>query len=277
MCEESDEAEIRSLAYSSRTWIDVFNIFLTTSECRKPKPLKLVLTALERNLNRNPSEFTKDDIRAHVSSKIWQAICSYSHGFSIKPALQALRHFVSKSVIRPQDMLSAILREQSLDAHERAEISKAVSRPASLETLSASQSRQYARVFLCRILSWLRYPDTAPIAGRIVPIFSSSLKEWSQSWPERIKIGYTIDGNEPIWMPAFKMFLKTHPDCLGLLANHVFPELVLHDRTGIEDYAQTLDNLIPSGTTSHSPVDLQLHLLLLRSVMEHASSKNIGT
>lgn len=249
---------------------------MTTSEARKPKELKLVLTALERSLNRSPSKSTKEDLRTHVSSSIWQAICAHSHGAAVKPAFQALRHFLSRSVIRPQDILLAILREENVDAHERAETSKPSSRATSLESLSAPQGRQYARAFLCKTLSWLRYPDTAPIVGRIVPIFSCSLRGWLESWPEPVAISHASNGNEPIWMSAFKVFLKSHPDCLDLLANHVFPELVRYDRAGIEEYAQVLENPASSVMTSYSPVDLQVHLLLLRSIVEHASSTIVG-
>lgn len=276
-CEQSAEAEIRFLAYSQKTWVDLFNIFLTTSESRKPKPLKLVLTALERNLSKNPYKSTKDDLIAYVSSSMWQAVCAHSNSGTVKPALQVLRHLLSKSVIQPRDILVAVSQEQSSDEHGRAEISEPSSCAASLESLSTSQCMQYSHVFLCKVLSWLRYPDTAPIAGRLVPTFSSLLRVWSSSWPEPARIEHPQEKDPPIWMTAFRTFLNTHPDCLDLLANHVFPEMVRQDRTGMEEYAPILQNLTIGGMRNFNCLNFQIHLLLLRSVMEHGSSSTYGT
>ncbi|KAL8717206.1 MAG: hypothetical protein Q9225_005526 [Loekoesia sp. 1 TL-2023] len=111
-CENSANVEIRALAYSPKTWVDVFNVFLGTFESRRSKPLKLLLTALERNLVKNPSQSIKDDLVAYISLRNWQTISAHNDNYAIKPALQALRHFLSKSVIQARDIILAVSQSQ---------------------------------------------------------------------------------------------------------------------------------------------------------------------
>ncbi|KAL9028305.1 MAG: hypothetical protein Q9196_003317 [Gyalolechia fulgens] len=107
-CESADDAEIRALAYSKKTWVDIFHVFLTTFERRKPKPLKLLLAALERNLTQNPFQSVKNDLIALFSFRAWQSISAQQEINAVKPFLQALQLFLSKSLIQPRDILGAV-------------------------------------------------------------------------------------------------------------------------------------------------------------------------
>lgn len=272
-CENSDHAELRALAYTRKTWVDIFEIFLTTSESRKPKPLKLLLIALERNLIRNHSQSSKDDLTAYVSSKAWRIISTPSGGSAVKPALQALRHFLSKSVILSQDIISAVSRH-----YDSGEPEKVGSHVSSIGTgpstsTSASQYRQHSLDFLCRVLYWVRYPDTAPITGRLISAFCSTLHAWSSTWVEPATLEHARGYEQPIWLSATTSFLESYPDSIELLANHVFPELVCHDRMGTGKF---MERFLARGMMDCDRRKLEIQLLVLQAMLESGLYKAIG-
>ncbi|KAI4087710.1 MAG: hypothetical protein LQ344_006595 [Seirophora lacunosa] len=273
-CENSDHAELRAPAYTRKTWVDVFEIFLTTSESRKPKPLKLLLIALERNLIRNHSQSSKDDLTAYVSSKIWRIISTPSGGSAVKPALQALRHFLSKSVILSQDIISAVSRHY--DSREPETVGSHVSSIGTgpSTSTSASQYRQHSLDFLCRVLYWARYPDTAPITGRLISAFCSTLHAWSSTWVEPATLEHARGYEQPIWLSATTSFLESYPDSIELLANHVFPEIVCHDRMGTGKF---MERFLARGMMDCDRMKLEIQLLLLQAMLESGLYKTIDS
>ncbi len=275
-CEDSDSSNVRALAYSQKTWIDLFDIFLKTSESRKPKPLKLLLVALERNLVKTPSQLDKRELVAYVTSKTWQAI-SLKNGAdsAVKPCLQALRHFMCKHVIRAQDIVLAVSRHSSADGADKTE---AQNTPILLDSSSNSWYVECSRRFLGKTLHWLRHPDVAPITGRLIGIFCSSLHVWLSSWVEPASSGKVGHGNQPIWYSALKSSIETQPELLDLFAIHTFPEIVRQDHGSIADFAQALSSkhLQTSNVITCDTADLHINLLLLRAIKEKGAFHAIG-
>ncbi|KAL8837449.1 MAG: hypothetical protein Q9170_002535 [Blastenia crenularia] len=115
-CEDFDDPEVRAYAYCQKLWIDIFDVFLNTSGRRKPKPLKVLLTSLERNLIRNPFQSVKDELIAYVSSRVWQTISAPDNDSAVKPALQALQAFLAKNVICARDIVLAVFQKQHHDS-----------------------------------------------------------------------------------------------------------------------------------------------------------------
>lgn len=273
-CEDCNYPEFRTLAYSPKTWIDVFDLFLKTSESRKPKPLKLLLIALERNLIKNHSQSDRVSLTAYLSSKTWQIISTPSSGGAVKPALQALRHFLTKSTIRSQDIISAVSCHCTSGKHWQVVSHASNTGTGPSISPSAAQYLQCSLDFLCRVLYWVRYPDTAPITGRLVSAFCSSLRSWSLTWPELATLEHVRGHEQPIWLSAITSFLEIYPDSIELLANHVFTEIVRHDRVGT---GELMERIIAHGKMDHDHMKLEIQLLVLRAMLESRLYKAIGT
>ncbi|KAL9001465.1 MAG: hypothetical protein Q9169_000040 [Polycauliona sp. 2 TL-2023] len=270
---ESDHSDLVALAYGRETWIELFDIFLRSSESRNSKPLKLLLLALERNLIRNPSQAIKDHLIVHIISRTWQVISLKDDGESaVKPSLQALRHFICKNVIRAQDIILIISRD--LDrAAESTEFRETQDPSLPVDSPESTKYVKYTHRFLCKILSWLRHPDVAPITGRLIGVFCSSFRAWSLSWEE--SPGLTANGhvNQPIWLSALKSSCQKQPELLDLFAVHVFPEVIKQDRAGIPQFAEvsSLKRLTVDNLATYGLADLHISLLLLRAIKENGT------
>ncbi|KAL8949925.1 MAG: hypothetical protein Q9222_004014 [Ikaeria aurantiellina] len=259
-CEDSGYANLQSFAYSQETWFEIFNLFLGSSESRKPKPLKSLLVALERNLSRNPSQSVKNAIVSHATLRIWR-IVSGNDGGAVKPALQALRHFLTKSTIQVQDILSVVSTMESPD-NERARTSQQPeSVGTSLSPLSTNDYLQYSQIFLSKILYWLRYPDVAPSVGGIVSSYcnDSGIISSNRPDPARPEVANPLD--QPLWLSSLRICVKRHPESLNLFITHALPHI---------DVAQTLglDVWKSKNVNEYHSVDLQIQLSLLQNLKE---------
>ncbi|KAL8811725.1 MAG: hypothetical protein Q9200_001557, partial [Gallowayella weberi] len=278
-CEDSDDTTIRALAYSQELWIDILEVFLKTSENRKPKPLKLLLIALERNLVKNPSQAVRDALVSYVTSRTCHTIgLKYGTDDAVKPALQVLRHFMSKSIIRAQDIVLTI--SQNLEANDNKEINvpEYRSAPSQLDSLSTAQYIKYSHDFLCTVFHWVRYPDVAPSTGRLIACFSTSLRIWSSSWildSDNALVKKQSSG--PIWWSALKSSIERQPELLELFAVHVFPEMIIQDRGGIADLVEglSLKNLTTGSGMGQNLAELHTSLLFLRAVKGRPSLGSI--
>ncbi|KAL8685833.1 MAG: hypothetical protein Q9224_005651 [Gallowayella concinna] len=274
-CEDSDDTTIRAFAYSQETWVDILDVFLKASENRKPKPLKLLLAALERNLVKNPSQAVRDALVSHVTSRTWHTIClKYGTDNAVKPALLVLRHFMSKAIIRAQDIILTVSQTRRANDDTKTNVLEHMSAPSPLESLSRAQRIKYSHVFICTVFHWVRYPDVAPSTGRLIAFFSVSLRTWLSSRivdPENP--GVTRPGSEPIWLSALKSSIERQPELLELFAVHVFPEMISQDRGGIEDMAQwlSLKTLKTGSSMVQSFTELHISLLFLRAIKEKPS------
>lgn len=278
-CEDSEVSDLIALAYSQGTWIEVFDIFLRSSESRKPKPLKLLLLALERNLVKNPSQPVKDHLIAHIISKTWQAISSKDGGDSaVKPSLQALRHFICKNVIRAQDIVLITSQDSGARGAEGTKPSETLNAPLPLDSSWTPKYMEHSHRFLCKTLSWVRHPDVAPITGRLIGVFCSSLRAWSSTWENPAGLAKSSHGNQPIWFSALKSSIQAQPELLDLFAIHVFPEIVSQDRDGIADFAEVLSlkHLALGSLIAYGSADLHISLLLLRAIKEKGTFDTIG-
>lgn len=251
-------------------------MFLTTSERRKPKPLKLLLAALERNLTQNPFQSVKDDLKAYISFRAWQSISAQEEINAVKPYLQALQLFLSKSLLQPVDVIGAISGRQLPLKQKEPEIADLSRYEASLDSISVSQCFEYSHLFLCKALAWVRYPDTARIASRLVSTFCCSVRTWSPCWPHSSSSEHTGYDDQPLWLPAFNSFLQSPPHQFDLLATHVLPEILRQDREGTESYMQKLQGQTANSIIGCGLVDLQINLLLLHRAMRLGSYKSIG-
>ena len=225
---------------------------------------------------KNPSQSTRDSLIAHISLRSWNIISAYEDTYTVKPALQALRHFLSKSLVRAQDLVLAVSNKQLPDTDGQLKSYGHNDSSTSLAFLSVSQCYAYSHDFFCKTLSWVRYPDTAPITGRLVSAFCHSLRIWSSGWHRPITPEHTRHNDQLIWLPSLRSFVRLYPDLLDLIAVHVVPEIVRQDHEEIGKYTQSLHDLTASSPMDYCSLDLQLDLLLIRSVLEFGSHSSLG-
>ena len=269
-CERSNNPELQAITYRQQTWEESFMVFLHSSENRNQKALKQLLVALEQILTRNPSDVIRNSLIGFVSSKTYQIICQEGKSSSIKPALQALRHFTSKSIIQVPDIALAVSRKASVDGSWRS-----AGNDEALSHLDPSLSQAYIKCldeFLSNIVQWLRYPDVAPISGRLISSVCQSL----QHWRSYSRIHYlSLDPSTPIWLSPIKAMIKDRPDLVELFGIHVLPEIARQDREGMSAFLGTLPlQELRSGSAVHcSAVDIQLCLLAVKLSRVKKSSK----
>ncbi|KAI4237203.1 MAG: hypothetical protein LQ352_007954, partial [Teloschistes flavicans] len=269
-CESSDSSDLKDFAYSIRTWTDLFDIYLKVSESKKSKPLKQLLVALERNLARNASQSVQYDLVAYITSKTWRIISMKDDVNAVKPALQALRHFLAKSVVRAPDIISTILEEESPDHNEGSPFRGLGSLPYS------SLYAEHSRTFICTVLHWLGHPDTAPITGRLISSFCRSFRLCSSSL---ITPPNAMGDKSPIWLSALKSLSKKQSNLFDLFDIHVLPEIMRQDHEGQEDFISTLPlhHLRSDDITEYSSEDLRIYLMVLRSSKGSGVEDIIGT
>ncbi|KAI4198847.1 MAG: hypothetical protein LQ350_004996 [Teloschistes chrysophthalmus] len=249
-----DMQPLLAMLYGAKTWTDMFDIYLRISESKKSKPLKQLLIALERNLAKNPSQSVQYDLVAYITSKTWRIISMKDDVNAVKPALQALRHFLAKSVVRAPDIISRIQEEKGHDQDKGRSLGS---------FLSSSSSTENSRTFLSTVMHWLGHPDTAPITGRLISFFCRSLRLYPSS--SSFSPNRTGD-DQPIWLSALKSLSKTQSDLVDPFDIHVLPEIMHQDREGQEDLISTLplQHLRNGDITEYSSEDLRIYLMILR-------------
>ncbi|KAL8645259.1 MAG: hypothetical protein Q9226_007379 [Calogaya cf. arnoldii] len=227
---------------------------------------------------KNPSQSVKDHLIAHIISKTWRVISLKDDGDSaVKPSLQALRHFLCKNVIRAQDIVLITSQGRCAKGAEGISPLEAQNVPLPQGSPGPSKDIEDSHRFLCKTLSWLRHPDVAPITGRLIGVFCSSLRAWSLSWEAPAGRATSSHGNQPIWFSALKSSIQAQPELLDLFAIHVFPEIVRQDRDGIADFAEVLSlkHLESGNYIAYGSADLHISLLLLRAIKAKSSSETI--
>lgn len=250
-------------------------MFLTTSERRKPKPLKLLLAALERNLAHSPFPAVRADLVAYVVSRAWQSISAQEEINAVKPLSQALQLFLSKSLVHPSDIIGAVSQGHlSLDQRQ-SEVAEQGRYDTPLDSFSVSRCLEHSHSFLYRTLAWLKYPDTARISSRLFSTFCYFMRIWSSSWPNSSTFEHTGYDHEPLWLSAFNSFLKSNPHQSDLLATHAIPEILRRDFEGTEAYLQRLQGQTVQSILGYGAIDLQINLLLLHRTLQVSSCKSI--
>ncbi|KAL8879578.1 MAG: hypothetical protein Q9198_002840 [Flavoplaca austrocitrina] len=274
-CVVSDSSDTDALAYSRQIWKEIFDLFLRSSESRRPKPLKLLLLALERNFVKIPSQSVKNHLVAYIISKTWQVISLKDDANSaVKPSLQALRHFICKNIIDARDIISIISQELGSRVIDGTDILLAQNTPLPPSPMTKTKYVEHSHQFIYTTLSWMRYPDVAPITGRLIGVFCSSLRAWLSTWGEPPEPVTNSDINQPIWFSVLKSYVQKQPELLNLFAIHVFPEIVHQDRAGIAEFAEilSLKYLDLANLNVHGSADLHISLLLLRATKEGGDS-----
>ena len=197
----------------------MFDLYLRRSESNKPKPMRQVLLTLMSLRSKNPDQGVQICETEYASRKAVELISDEVECSSAKPAFQVLEHFLSKAILTASEIVTLVMGDQSTRTIQRSQTvtysTHDVFPPEKSDPVWASQVRR----FISDILSWIRYPDTAAAAGRLISILVKSLQSGSHE--------DTNDATSQLsmCMDLVKKALKEHPDLLNAIRNHVLPGL----------------------------------------------------
>lgn len=263
---------VRTLCFDFGTWRDVFELFIRRSESNKPKPMRQLLLTLMNIWARNPDESVRAGAKQFASKRtidliIRAAECSWG-----KPAFQVLEYLLSKTILKASEIVDLVAVDSGSRSPRRIPVSsQGNSDIGKLQPFDATEALS-AQEFISCILSWVRYPDTASAAGRLISIFVKSLQANSEEFA--IDVGSTLS----ICMDPIKKALKEEPDLLNPIKKHVLPFLFQLQPKDTLAFIQSmpLQDLSQGNTGRLSDADIEMCLLSVEVIGDIKSCPGLG-
>lgn len=218
----SSDARLRELSFASKTWIEIFELFLSRSQNAKTKPLRQCLQTLTKLLSKQPDPAVQLSLKEHAVTSTIAMITDQNDFSLVKPAFQVLEHFLHKSVIVPFDIIREVARICTIGKESNTfnvRISREESGELNPELLSSIQTLTLTEAFALRVLEWLKYPDIAPIAGRLLQSF------FKHSQDSRIS-DCPPNNKAPLWAAPLREFIDNEPSLFETCEAHVLPGLL---------------------------------------------------
>lgn len=258
---------MRDLGFSSETWIEVFRIFLLRSPNTKAKSSKQVLLTLTKLLLKQPDAAVRQCLKEHVISSVVKMICEPGDYLSVKPAFQVLEHFLNKGVVEASDIVDQMAQRGGFQKEPyRTKISRQEQQLPEPPFLSRIGPVSLIEAFTSHVLNWLKYPDIAPLAGRLLSSFFKPFRGCSTENGDTSCFGY----NFPLWMTPIKEAIKREPSVLEICEIHILPGLLALNSTDTATFLDTLpvQDLQDGHSGSHTACDIQLYLSTLNICAE---------
>lgn len=276
-CHVSSIPQIRALPYGGETWSRAFNIYLTRSENNKPKPLRRLLLVVTNLLLSHPAESEKILFIGRAVCTATQAIRRENVLGAIKPAIQALEHFLCRGVVDPLQI--ALVHEPHEITSFRVGASEK-ERAASRFTLA--QISHSVQDFTLRVLEWVKYPDCAPAIGR----FLSAFYKRFQAENDNSDDAFMEKRAMPVWIFPVKQSLEQNHEFLEAFETHILPSLLRLDSAGTKSFLDILpfDEIQRGNVGTVENVDIHLCVLVARietelsaiSTADHGKSNAIN-
>lgn len=258
----SSDLRLRELGFSSETWIEVFQIFLSRSPNTKAKSSKQVLHTLTKLLSKQPKAGVRQCLKESVIYSVVMMICEQEDYSSVKPAFQVLEHFLNKEVVESFDILSQMAQRGGLkNGSYPTNMSREEQQLFEPLYLSQSEIVSLIEAFTSHILNWLKYPDIAPLAGRLLSSFFKAF----QGHPTKDGDTKHPECKLPLWVTPIKEVVRREPFLLEICETHVLPNLLAISSTDTAAFLDTLpvQDLRGGRSGSHTVSDIQLCLSTL--------------
>lgn len=253
----SSVPELRDLSCSSAAWTKAFNIILERSERHKAKPVRRLLVTLAEILNKHEQDNVKLPLIGHVVSRATRAICGQPDTASIKPAIQALEHFIHVGLTTAQEVVNYATK---IFGGSQAISEVGTGSLVEGKTESASVQRdETVENFAISVLGWVQFPDCAPAAGRFLSIFFQSLNAESSDHA-------VSDETVPLWISPVKQAINHHPELLEEFEHHVLPGLLLLSATDTHAFLKTLPlrDITRGNVGADAAANIQLRFLIAK-------------
>lgn len=273
----SSSLELRTLCLSASTWNQIFDVFIERPENAKSKPMRQVLVTLVKILSRNRDVNTVRSTMDAAIKKLLAVILEHECLSFVKPAMQALEHFISKQVIDIPDFLTRVnqIRPSADDSRYTFRVAASTYHSGDDQGLHATPLPPYViqsvglnspqlshwtsatHHFIWRVLECVRFStDLAPAAGRLLSSFLVSLQ---RTIFEENQCGKELD----VWVRPVYGFMKRHPDLIEVFVHQILPVLLRLDNSTGTEFLKILPlHELERGFTGHlDMVDIQLFLM----------------
>lgn len=186
----------------------------------------------------------------------------------IKPAIQALEHFISRGLICATE-IAQVKRPEELGRLRMMSTKDNQNPDDEQEQINLS-----VQEFAISVLEWMRYPDCAPAVGRFLPVFFKSLQKKQRDGAVYISKDDVI----PLWISPLKQTLERHQGLLEVFEIHLLPGLLLLGPADIKAFLKTLpfDSIQRGDMGSSSVSDNQLCLLVAKTAEDSSLRKYFG-
>lgn len=266
----SSDARLRGLSFASKTWIKVFELFLSRSQNAKAKPLKQFLHTLTKLLSKQPDPAIQASLKEHAVTSTVAMIIGQKDFSLVKPAFQVLEHFLHKGVIVSSDIIREFARRCTIGTGSNT-INVRISRDElgefNTESLSSIETLSLTEAFALRVFEWLKYPDIAPIAGRLLQSFFKHLQRAMFS-------DFQLNNKVPLWMAPLREFIDSEPSLFEICEAHVLPGLL---GLSFDDALAFLENLPVQALQQGNAESLTLlEIQLCLSVLKISSGTPTG-
>ena len=268
-CSSSSEYHVQRLPYNQETWTRAFNIYLTQSDNNKSKPLRRLLLTLTRLILKRPVSTENNLLLGIATCTATRAIRKQDEFANIKPAIQALQHFIKTGLMSAAE-IAQIKKPEELEL-SRIEPMKTNGENSYPQQQQIDQSIQN---FALSALEWIQYPDCAPAIGRFLTVFFRPLEESHSHDAVRA----SIDGAMPLWVSPVKHTLERHQGLWDVFEIHILPGLLRLGPADVEAFLKTLPfESIQHGNIGFSSVsDIQLCLLVAKTAKDSNLLKRLG-
>ncbi|KAL1305789.1 hypothetical protein AAFC00_003953 [Neodothiora populina] len=234
-CSRSQVEQFRALVWEERVWAKAFDVFLAQNHALSVKPLRQLLATLTTALDECSDISMAEATKTIILQSLVGILCSTTEHVPIRPAMQALAHFLHKHLMRSHEVYEAIctLRSSAAELEERV-------------------------VLLDVVLKWAPYDDYSSASG----LLASAILE-SQAQPVTSAIETPIaqptfhSERQVCWAGPVLTVLEHDPSRLENYRHYVLPELFRHS---LPDFVAFIERLglheILSGKSSGQSLHL---------------------
>ena len=251
-CSTSSNPILHAIPFTIQSWEGAFQVFITSLDNYKTKPLKRLLLTLTNLILKHPTEEVKFTLIGHAICCATKAIRNQDASFSVKASIQLLEHFLSRGIVDAYEIVS--IRTSQEFKESRMDLAAWSS--------DVSERGDTVEEFVLSILDWVQYPDCAPAVGRLLATLFDSLRG-DQNQKARHGV---LSGATPSWISPVKMSLARHQGLLEIYESHILPGLLRLSNQNRESFLNTLPLIdIQKGNLGKQAVaDILLCLLVAR-------------
>ena len=253
----SSSPRLSGLCFDFTTWKDVFDLFVRRSESNKPKPMRQLLLTLMSVRDKTPDSAIREREKLYACSQAVAMVTGNVECSSGKPAFQVLEYLFSRKVMSSLEMMSLISDDQLTQTTQYPLNTGLIEDNSDPSNEDDYDWTPQVRKFILDVLSWVDYPDTAAIVGRVVGLFVESFQSTLGEGGIDRRSGLSI------CMGRIKQSIREHPERLDPFRNHVLPDLFRLRLDDLIDFFQEmpLDKLSKGDAGKLSAADVDICML----------------
>ena len=201
---------LRSLAYSKKTCLSLFNFYIEWNEKNQHRSMRQVVELTSDLIDKNPDLQTNTAVKTSVLERSMSIITHQASQPLVKPAFKALECFLSKRTISTQELIDAYRHHQ-----------RATSPGSATETAEINAVWDY---LFSEVFEWMALADISPATSKFLVTVFRELRSGSD--------GISSTNLTASWQRWIREGLRRQPEALENVKNYLFPSLFKLDRPG---------------------------------------------